>query len=213
MCNRFIVAGERARDLLDALLVRESIESDLDIRPSDPVPVIARKRNRTGNELLMTNWGFIPANAREEGSPRLLINARAEGISEKPTFSEAFRNRRCIVPASAFFEFDDDYRYRASLKSGATMALAGLFQERFFKGRSLVTSTVITVEPNPLIAGIHDRMPAILRPEDWERWLDPTFIDARELGNMLTPFPEAEMNLTKDAPRAVRKSKAPTLDL
>jgi putative SOS response-associated peptidase YedK len=209
MCNRFIVAGERIADILDALSVKGIVTAEtLDIKPSDPAPAIARNPKVGRNDLLTTLWGFIPKSAGDEGNVRLLINARSESLHETNLFKDAFRSRRCIIPATAYFEFDDTSRYRVGLMDDSTMGLAGLYEPRVFRGRPMVSSTVITTEPNELIAQVHDRMPAILRKEDWEQWLDPSFYDVTTLRGMLEPYPTESMRMDFDGFRAAPRRKA-----
>lgn len=208
MCNRFLVASERIADLIAVFDARGQAPSDdLDVRPSDNVPVLARDHIRGRYELITTSWGLIPREAKEQPRMRIQINARAETLHEKSIFREAFRCRRCIIPATEFFEFDDTSRYRVAMKDGSIIAFAGLFEPRRLGGKGVVTSTMITTEPNELIATIHPRMPAILRREDWETWLDPTFYDLTGLMGMLQPFPSDSMMMIRDGPKASAKQR------
>src|SRR5690242_5799624 len=101
MCNRFLVASEMVVDLMAVFAAHgEPPSADLDVRPSDTVPVLARDHVRGRYELIATSWGLIPRNAREQTRMRIQINARAETLNEKSLFKEAFRCRRCIIPAS-----------------------------------------------------------------------------------------------------------------
>jgi putative SOS response-associated peptidase YedK len=206
MCNRFLVAIEKVAEIIDAYYAHgQAPQYALDVRPTDAVPVLARDHIRGRYELITTSWGLIPRGAKEEARMRIQINARAETLCEKSLFQEAFRCRRCVIPASEFFEFDDTSRYRVAMKDGSIIGFAGLFEPRRLGGKGVVTSTMITTEPNDLIAPIHPRMPAILRPEDWEAWLDPTFFDVTTLMGMLQPFPSESMMMTRDGPKASAK--------
>lgn len=174
-------------------------DADLDVRPTDIAPALARDHVRGRYEMLKTSWGFP--------GRQLQINARSDTLHEKMRFREAFRCRRCLIPASAFYEFSDTDRFLVSMGDGSVMALAGLFDSRLVDGRSALTSTVITTEPNSLIAPIHPRMPVILRREDWEAWLDPTFSDVGILRAMMQPYPAEGMVMVNNGKKASAKRK------
>jgi putative SOS response-associated peptidase YedK len=122
-----------------------------------------------------------------------MINARAEGVSEKPAFRAAFRSRRCVVPASGFYEWRRRGRgpkqpYLIRRKDGAPLGFAGLWETWHDRtsGEEITTCTIVTCAPNELLAELHDRMPVILDPGDYDRWLAPEAPGAEEL---LRPCP------------------------
>src|SRR4051794_23249092 len=117
-----------------------------------------------------------------------MINARAESVAEKPAFRAAFRSRRCIVPASGFYEWQRRGRGSARpflirREDGEPMGFAGLWEgwRDPASGETVESCTVITCEPNELVAELHDRMPVTLDPTDYDRWLDPKAVGAEEL--------------------------------
>ncbi|QDV39398.1 Putative SOS response-associated peptidase YedK (plasmid) [Tautonia plasticadhaerens] len=125
-----------------------------------------------------------------------MINARAETVAGKPAFRSAFKHRRCLVPASGFFEWRAEGRTKTPhyfrREDDEPFAFAGLW-ERWSKGPAPVESVaIITTEPNDLVAPVHDRMPAILRPEDYAQRLDPEE-QASDLHALLAPFPAGLM--------------------
>lgn len=137
----------------------------LNAAPSQSLPVLLER-----NAFVLMQWGYTPSWAKTR-----LINARAETLSEKPTFRAAFRSRRCLVPADAFYEWQSapdgtKQPIRFALRDGAPFAFGGIWlQERDMPPAFLI----ITTAPNALVAPIHDRMPVIVPPERYAAWLDP----------------------------------------
>jgi putative SOS response-associated peptidase YedK len=157
------------------------------IAPTQSVPVIvARGAER---ELAMFQWGLIPSWSKE---PKGFINARAETLTDKPSFSESFQRRRCLIPADGFYEWMRNGRskqpYFFQMKDEAAFAFAGIWDKWQGNGLSITSCAIITTTPNELLATIHDRMPVILDENAQETWLRH---DARpaELKEMLVPFP------------------------
>src|SRR3954451_19492613 len=162
-------------------------------RPGRELTIIRRTDGSAGRELVSVRWGLIPAWAKDRSIGNRMINARAEGVSDKPSFRAAFRSRRCIVPASGFYEWQRQGRgpkqpYLIQRKDGAPLGFAGLWERWHDRASSeaVETCTIITCAPNELLAELHDRMPVILDPEDYDRWLDPQAPGAEKL---LRPCP------------------------
>lgn len=158
------------------------------VAPTTRVPVIRQEPGRErqiireapggGRELVMARWGLVPAWAKDRSIGVKAINARAEGIADKPMFRAAYKSRRCIVPASGFYEWrrlpgGKKQPYLIRRRDGQPLSFAGLWEE--WKDRAtgeLVTScTIVTCGPNELMAELHDRMPVILGAEDIDAWL------------------------------------------
>ena len=147
------------------------------IAPTQPVTAVRLDQNGD-RELTFFHWGLIPSWSKDMKFGSRLINARSETVAEKPSFRTAFKRRRCIVPADGFFEWQktDDgkqpmYMYQAD---GDPFAFAGLWE--FWtspEGDAIQSCTILTTTPNELMAQIHNRMPVILEPEDFQTWLDP----------------------------------------
>jgi len=180
--------------------------------PTDKLPVV--RLDREGNrELALLRWGLIPFWAKDEKVGFSSINARAETVATAPAFREAFPRRRCLVPATGFYEWKklpggSKQPYNIGMRDGSSFAMAGLW-ERWTKGPEPIESfTIITGPPNSLAAELHDRMPVILEPDHWDAWLSSK--DMGEVQKMLQPFPAQLMraypvsakvgNVKNDAP-------------
>jgi putative SOS response-associated peptidase YedK len=125
-----------------------------------------------------------------------MINARAETLNEKPTFKHPFRRQRCIIPADGFYEWkktDGKQPYRIKLKSGELFGFAGLWDRWERDGQEVYSCTIITTEPNELMASIHNRMPVILDRKDENDWLNSNIDDTDFLRTFLRPYNEDEM--------------------
>jgi putative SOS response-associated peptidase YedK len=163
------------------------------IAPSTPVLAVREAEGRRLGGLL--RWGLVPHWAKEEKIGYSMINARAETVSSKPAFRDAFRRRRCLMPASGFYEWRQGpggkQPYYIRGRDEDLMAFAGVW-ERWTspEGRKIETCAIIVTEANELVRPIHDRMPVILGEDTWRSWLDggtPT----EALRAMLTPCPSA----------------------
>jgi len=171
--------------------LEEPFEPHYNVAPTQNILTLL---NTPVPRLTFTRWGLIPCWSKEEGDGARMINARAETLSEKPSFRELLKRRRCIIIADGFFEWDAGEKpkipYLFRSKNGRPFALAGLW-DRWMDpgtGRSILSSTIITTEPNPLVAKIHNRMPAILTNERLGIWLNPGAPRGTELHECLNPF-------------------------
>jgi len=148
------------------------------VAPQSTQPVVRVSRNSGAREFSLMRWGLVPFWAKDAKFGYSTINARAEEAPTKPAYREAFKKRRCLVPADAFYEwkrFDAKTKqpYAIALKSGEPYAFAGLWESwRPKEGDPLETFTILTTDPNELMQSIHNRMPVILEPRDYNRWLD-----------------------------------------
>lgn len=164
------------------------------IAPTQSVPVV-RLNSAGQRELALLRWGLIPSWSKDAKIGYRLFNARAETVATAPSFRAAFKRRRCLVPATGFYEWKrldgDKQPYFIGLRDRAPLAFAGLW-ERWDKGEApLETVTIITGEPNALVAEIYDRMPVILDPADYEAWLHAG--DTAIPQALLQPFPSQLM--------------------
>ncbi len=171
------------------------LELHYNIAPTQMVPIIVHK---SPNRIQMMQWGLIPVWAKDPRIGSRMINARAESITEKPAFSHSYQRHRCLVPATGFFEWKKTPRghipYNVCLKDHSLFAMAGLFDRWSSpQGQNLLSFTIVTTEPNPLSAKLHDRMPAILRREHESVWLRPEPPSLDELFEMTQPYPAEEM--------------------
>lgn len=205
MCGRFALAVD-LKTLIDAFgisLAPEELQPSYNIAPSQQVPGIWQTEK--GQRCLeIFRWGLIPHWAKDPAIGHKMINARSETVAEKPSFRSAFRARRCILPASAFFEWQKQdggkVPYCIRQRNGAPLAFAGLW-ENWQGGEEEVRScTILTTEANELLKPIHHRMPVILAGQELERWLDPAIRDPEALTPLLRPFPAEGLELYRVDP-------------
>jgi putative SOS response-associated peptidase YedK len=177
MCGRFALKSPPAK-----LIERFGLDECADfaprynIPPGTDIPVI--RRSPEGKRVLhLLRWGLVPHWAKDPSIGNKLSNARGDSVAEKPSFRDAFRRRRCLIPADGFYEWKTEGKvkqpYFISLKSGEPLAMGGLWESwRRPDGEILRTACIITTGPNDVMEPIHDRMPVILRAESWQAWLE-----------------------------------------
>jgi putative SOS response-associated peptidase YedK len=197
MCGRYNLRATPAEIAQAFSLFREEqFTPRYNIAPTQAVPVIRQTDN--GRELSMMTWGLIPSWSKDAKGAARLINARADTVATKPSFRTAFKKRRCLIPATAFYEWKGakppKQPYAIGLKTGEPFAFAGLWE--FWKspdGEPVESCTIITTEANELVADLHDRMPVFLGPDEYDPWLDPE-CDPAALQELLDPFPDDLMS-------------------
>ena len=177
--------------------VPEELAPRYNIAPSQPVAVIA---NTGVNRVELYRWGLIPSWAKDPTIGDRMINARAETLAEKPAFRGIFRKRRCLVLADGFYEWKQEPGARGKtpmyirMASGQPFAFAGLWDAwRPEEGDAIQSCAIVTTGPNQLMQMIHTRMPVILAPEAYPRWLDPAEQSPERLVGLLQPFPAEAM--------------------
>lgn len=181
------------------------------IAPTQPVPVIRQDRKEPKRIFALLRWGLIPYWAKDASIGFKTINAVSETAAEKPAFRDAMRQRRCLIPADGFFEWmklgpKEKQPYNISLVDDSVFAFAGLWERWQDSANQVVeTCTILTTKPNALVADVHDRMPVMLRPEDYELWLDPGITDSRRVIDCLKPF---DASLMKKYPVSARVNRA-----
>lgn len=149
---------------------------------------------------IQLRWGLIPHWAREEKISYRMINARSESAANKPAFRDPLRHRRCIIPASSFFEWKTDGKvktpFNIRLKSSHPLALAGLWDQwKTPTGETIESCAILTTVANHLVAPIHDRMPVILPPEKIDFWLSHLVQEAEALRFLFRPYPPDQMEM------------------
>jgi putative SOS response-associated peptidase YedK len=164
--------------------------------PTQTLPVIVGDGSNT---LTTMRWGLIPFWAKDASIGSRMINARAETVAEKPAFKRSLRSRRCLVPATGFFEWKRDGKekepYFIHLKDEPLFAFAGLWDNWHDPdGAEIRSFSILTTEPNDLMRGIHNRMPVILDRDDEQVWLDPDMSEPERLLPLLRPYPAREMD-------------------
>ncbi len=203
MCGRFSLA-QSGDDLAEFFHIQPAlpIEPRYNIAPTQPVVAIVATAEAPQPQFQFLRWGLIPSWAKEPTIGSRLINARAETVAEKPSFRAAFKRRRGLILADGFYEWHQQTEGQAKqpyyifLKTHQPFAFAGLWEHWTdpTSGGELQTCTILTTEPNALMAPIHTRMPVILSPEDYAPWLDPGFYQPQVLQAMLRPYETAEMD-------------------
>jgi len=196
VCGRFTLTTSRevlarAFDLDDAPV----LSPRFNVAPGQDVATIWQTPEGR-RELRPRRWGLVPHWARDAKIGSRLINARAETAAEKPAFRSALRQRRCLVPADGFYEWSargreagDRQPYHLALPGREPFGIAGLYEQwRDADGALLETCVLLTVAPNDQVRPLHDRMPAILRREDYAAWLDPAERDASRVQALLGPW-------------------------
>jgi len=190
MCGRFeLIDGKRVYGRFQVAQSMLPIPDNGDVRPTQQVVVL-----RTDHVLSLMKWGLVPFWATDPHIGAKMINARAEGIEGKPSFKKPLRFQRCIVPASAFFEWQGakgtKVKYRIARHDGELFGVAGLYDVWTGPGgHELTTCTIITCQPNSVVAPIHNRMPVIVLPDDEEGWLDPDMTEVEAITRYLRPYP------------------------
>lgn len=181
------------------------------IAPTQPIPTIRQHRSETKRTFGLMRWGLVPHWAKEPSIALKTINAMSETAAEKPAFRDAMRWRRCLIPADGFYEWlkigrREKQPYNMGMIDDALFAFAGLWERwRSPAGEEVQTCTILTTEPNVLVAPIHDRMPVILRPEDYELWLDPGVVNPNRVSDCLQPF---DARLMKKYPVSARVNRS-----
>lgn len=169
-----------------AIIAEKEITTKSEIFPTDFQPIITES---DGRNIELAKWGFMPHYAK-----RPLINARGETVHEKPTFRKSFLKGRCLVPATAFFEWEEKdnkkIKRKISVEDVTIFSMAGLYEDFISKeGNRFRAYTILTTDANTQMALIHDRMPVILSPEDEDKWLDPGQTDIGKLRKLIIPSP------------------------
>lgn len=198
MCARFslVAPPEVVAEIFDLEDVLD-FPPRYNVAPTQAVPVVRADPER-GRRLDLLRWGLVPWWARDLKIGARMINARSETAAEKPAFRDAVRMRRCIVPVDGFYEWQKlasgKQPMRIRRRDRRPFAFAGLW-ERWRKGDAepVESFTVLTTEPNDLLRPIHDRMPVILAPEDFDRWLDPALRSPDAVSGLLAPCEDDEL--------------------
>lgn len=212
VCGRFVAASQPA--LLAAHFAVDEVRLDhyepsYNVAPTDEVPAIAEHQGR--RLLGAFRWGLVPAWARDGSGGARLINARAETLSEKPAFRDAFARRRCLIASDGFYEWrlvTGGIKQPVWIRpvDGRPLAFAGLWDRwrdpRDPSAAPLRTCTIVTTSANQRLSTLHDRMPVVLPPDAWGEWLDPANADTADLARLLVPAPDDLLD-TRDVSRAV----------
>jgi putative SOS response-associated peptidase YedK len=197
MCGRYTLASPTERLAEEFGVDAASIElaPNYNVAPTQQVAAVVDEGGQRRLEVL--RWGLIPPWADDPGIGSRMINARSETAPGKPSFRRAFRERRCLIPADGFYEWQRTngakQPYYIHMEEGRPFAFAGLWESWSKGGEGEVrTCTILTTGANALVGEVHDRMPVILARDAYDVWLDPAS-ERDELTGLLAPYPVDEM--------------------
>ena len=199
MCGRFALYSDpfslAKRFEAEAL---PELRPRYNVAPSQNIPIVREEGEK--RRFALARWGLIPHWAKDTKIGYSTINARAETVAEKPAFRNAFKHRRCLIPADGFYEWQAiagskvKQPWFIALQDREPMVFAGLWERwRSPEGEDLESCSIIVTDANELMRSIHDRMPVILAPGDWSAWLESEAKDAVSLQSLLKPYPARGM--------------------
>jgi putative SOS response-associated peptidase YedK len=181
MCGRY--ANSRSSTdlatLFDALdETEDTLHPDYNVAPTDPVAIVRRSTREVSPVVSVGRWGLVPAWAKDASGAARMINARAETVATSRAFAQSFASRRCLVPADGWYEWVRQGRskqaYFMTRPDGGVLTLGGIWTAWSAGGSRLLTFSVVTLPAAGELARIHDRMPLVLAPEQWQEWLTST---------------------------------------
>jgi len=199
MCGRFALYS-------DPFALARRFEADAppelhpryNIAPTQNIPIVREEGEK--RRFALVRWGLVPHWAKDVKIGYSMINARAETVASKPAFRNAFRYRRCLITADGFYEWQvipgskTKQPWFIVLGNQEPMAFAGLWEQwRSPEGEELESCSIIVTDANELIKPIHDRMPVILAPDDWNAWLETDAKNVQALQNLLKPYSAEDM--------------------
>ncbi|MEH2331811.1 SOS response-associated peptidase [Nostoc sp.] len=207
MCGRFTL-NQSAAGLSEVFHIESvpDLAAEYNIAPTQMVATVLQNPESEKREFKHLHWGLIPSWAKDAGMGAKLINARAETVAEKPAFRSAFKHRRCLVLADGFYEWQrqqgkkQPFYFR--LQDGQPFGFAGLWERwRCLRqpeagtpaNEEIISCTILTTAANELLQPIHERMPVILEPQDYDLWLDSQVQTAQTLQQLLRPYPAPAM--------------------
>ena len=196
MCGRFVLItdGETVAEQFQlSLMPAHPLAPRYNIAPTQPVAAV-RVNQKGERELTHFHWGLIPFWAKDTKMASRMINARSETVADKPAYRAAFKYRRCIVPATGFYEWQrlpEGGKQPTFIhhKDGALLAIAGIYEHwQSSDGGEIESVSLLTTTPNSFMEPIHNRMPVLLEPADYADWLDPTLQKPNPLRHLLRPY-------------------------
>jgi putative SOS response-associated peptidase YedK len=194
------------------------------IAPTDEVATIRQDRHEPKRIFAKMRWGMIPYWAKDMSIGNKMINAVCETAAEKPAFRESMKKRRCLIPADGFYEWKKidpktKQAYNIGLANDELFAFAGLWDRwKDPNGKVIESCTILTTDANVLLKDIHNRMPVILQPSDYDLWLDPGITDPAQVADLFKPFDARRMRVypvsstvnsaKNDGPECAKESSA-----
>jgi putative SOS response-associated peptidase YedK len=198
MCGRFTLHTPESR-LRKVFNLENSMPLGLkpryNIAPSQQVPII--RDTETGREMIMARWGLVPHWSKEAKTRYSTINARIETVAEKPAYRTPFKYRRCLIPVDGFYEWKVIDGRKAPnhirMRDGDVFALAGLWDHWEGEGDSLESCSIIVMPASDVMKLLHERMPAIIAPAQYDLWMDPGVTDKTDIMGCLNPAPSSQL--------------------
>ena len=191
MCGRFVQKSDlrKIAPLFHASIVESDVQPSYNIAPRQPIAVVMEKGER---KIVTMSWGLIPHWAKDEAIANKLINARSETVTEKPSFRDSFKKRRCLIIADGFYEWQGTglgkKPFFICMKDEVPFGMAGLYDVwTNAVGEKVTTCAIITTEANESMKPIHHRMPVILEAKDYDLWLDVETVAGGNLQTILKP--------------------------
>jgi putative SOS response-associated peptidase YedK len=211
MCGRYRLTAQE-RYMRDDFGLEDDVSwvPRWNIAPTQQVPIVRQDNKQPKRTFSLVRWGLIPYWAKDRSIAVKTINAMSETAAEKPAFRDAMSRRRCLIPADAFYEWKqigakEKQPYSFGMIDDSVFGFAGLWERwRDPVGEVLETCTILTTIPNSLVADVHDRMPAVLRQEDYELWLDPSVTNPSRVSDCLKPYEPKSMKKYPVGPRVNR---------
>jgi putative SOS response-associated peptidase YedK len=194
MCGRYRLS--RRKQVVEEYFAASGDEEwspRYNIAPTQPIPVIRQHPKEPVRQLSIMRWGLIPSWAKDPSVGASMINARSETAATKPAFRDALKSRRCLIPADGFFEWMRTGKakqpYCFEVNNGELFAFAGLWDRwKDASGKAVETCSILTTTPNAVTAAVHDRVPVILDPDNYDLWLDPGMRDVSAASDLLKPY-------------------------
>jgi putative SOS response-associated peptidase YedK len=195
MCGRFVtvIPAEELRAIF-ALIENPQIEPRYNIAPMQKAGIVRQAEDST-NRFDFLKWGLVPSWSTDPTKGSMLINARSETVKEKPSFRHAIKTNRCIIPISGFYEWTlvgkEKHPHYIYITDKSVMGLAGIWEHwKSPDGTALETFSILTTTANKRLEPLHERMPVILHPSDYDLWLDKKLTDPNHLDHLYKPFPD-----------------------
>ena len=195
MCGRYRLSRRKqlVAEYFDAVSGEDEWNPRYKIAPTQPVPIIRQHPKEPRRELSLVRWGLIPSWAKDTSGAARMVNARSETAAARPAFRDALASRRCLVPADGFYEWvrtgTAKQPYCFEVDDGELFAFAGLWERwKDLSGQWIKSCSILTTTPNVVTSAVHDRMPVILGPADYDLWLDPGMKNVGALSEILKPY-------------------------
>jgi putative SOS response-associated peptidase YedK len=195
MCGRYRLS--RRKQIIEEYFGSAPWDDDwnprFNVAPTQQIPVVRQHPKETVRQLSLMKWGLIPHWAKDGSIAASTINAKSETAAERPAVRDPFKFRRCLIPADGFYEWSRTGKTKQpfcfEVDEGELFAFAGLWDGwKNAKGQWIKTCSILTTTPNAVTSAIHDRMPVILHPDDYDLWLDPGMNDVQAVSDLLKPY-------------------------